>query len=189
MDLRPFVRGLGVLANGKHPPSRPGSRPLSALRTRLLSLRDAAALTRLAALDALGPAGRHKHRADRPAHDELRAAGISERGIDMVMRPILSGMFGEDTLSTSGRVMHLILRAFLRGGAAVPPTACARCPATRGRPARGVCRFGARVTSVAPGAVRLGSHGQVRARLIVVATDASTAAQLVPTLRPRPGTG
>jgi phytoene dehydrogenase-like protein len=181
LDLRPFHRGIGVLANGRlhHLAAEPSA--VSALRTRLLSLRDAAALTRLATLDGLGPVGRYKHRVDRPAHDELRAAGLSERAIDMVLRPFLSGVFGEDMLTTSGRYLHLLLRSFLRGGAALPSGGMRTLPRllAAGLSDESIV-LGARVTSVAPGVVQVGSYGQVRAGAVIVATDASTAAGLLP---------
>lgn len=181
LELRPFQRGIGVLANGRlhHLAFEPDV--VNALRTRLLSLRDVVALTRLATLDGLGPVGRHKHRVDRPAHDELRAAGLSERAIDMVLRPFLSGVFGEDMLTTSGRYLHLLLRAFLRGGAALPASGMQMLPHVL---AAGLgdetIVLGTRVTSVAPGTVTLGDGGQVRAPVVIVATDATTAAHLLP---------
>jgi hypothetical protein len=40
--------------------------------------------------------------------------------------------------------------------------------------------FGTPVTSVSPGAVQLGAHGQLRASAVIVATDGSTASTLLP---------
>jgi phytoene dehydrogenase-like protein len=180
LDLRPFSRGLGVLSNQILHRLGPDPSVVSAMRIRLLSLRDTAALARLTTLDAVGPAGRLKHRSDRPTHDELRAAGVSERAIDTVLRPMLSGVFGEDMLTTSGRFFHLMWRSFLRGGAAVPAAGMQALPRQlhASLPA-GTVSCGAKVTSIRPGAVRLGRGGELSARTVIVATDASAAGRLL----------
>lgn len=180
LDLRPFARGLGVLLNRTVHRLGPDPSVVGAMRSRLLSLRDATALARLTTLDAVGPAGRLKHRSDRTTHDELRSAGLSERAIDTVLRPMLSGVFGEDTLSTSGRFFHLMWRSFLRGGAAVPAAGMQALPQQllAALPA-GTVSCGARVTSIRPGAVRLGRGRELAAPTVIVATDASAAARLL----------
>jgi len=180
LDLRPFSRGLGVLSNQIVYRIGPDPSVVGALRIRLLSLRDAAALARLTTLDAVGPAGRLKHRSDRTTHNELRAAGLSERAIDAVLRPMLSGVFGEDMLNTSGRFFHLMWRSFLRGGVAVPAAGIQALPRQLydALPA-GTVSCGAKVTSIRPGSVRLGRNGGITAPTVIVATDASSAARLL----------
>jgi phytoene dehydrogenase-like protein len=180
LELRPFARGLGVLSNQFVHRIGPDPSMVGALRIRLLSLRDASALARLTTLDAVGPAGRLKHRSDRTTHHELRAAGLSERAIDTVFRPMLSGVFGEDMLTTSGRFFHLMWRSFLRGGAAVPAAGMQALPRQLydALPA-GTVLCGTRVTSIRPGSVRLGRSGAIAAPTVIVATDASTAARLL----------
>jgi phytoene dehydrogenase-like protein len=177
LALRPFVRGIGVLAGSRIYRIGPS------LRNRLLSVRDTAALGRLSALDAYGPPGRLKHRSDRSTHDELRTAGVSERAIDTVLRPFLSGVYGEDMLTTSGRFFHLLWRSFLRAGASVPSRGIRALPdQLAARLPDGTVACGARVTSVRPGAVRVVQHGEVRAPVVVVATDGATASHLLPGL-------
>jgi phytoene dehydrogenase-like protein len=187
LDLRPFDRALGVLHNGRVHRVGPDPSAVTAMRTRLLSLRDAAALARLIALTGLGPVGRLKHRSDRTTHDELRAAGLSERAIDSVLRPVLSGVFGEDTLTTSGRFFHLVWRSFLRGGLAVPAAGMGTLPRQlEASLPEGMVACGMRVDAVRPGLVELANHGgELRAPVVVIATDATTASRLVPAL-PRP---
>jgi phytoene dehydrogenase-like protein len=187
LRLRPFSRGIGVLSEGRLHRLAPDASALGAVRSGLLSARDAAALARLATLDAFGPAGRLKQRSDRTTYDELRAAGLTESAIDRVLRPFLAGMFGEDTLNTSGRFFHLIWRSFLRGGAGVPAGGMRAIPdQLAGRLPPEVIEYGSRVTSVHPGVVKLGGRAQVRAPAVIVATDAATAARLLPGLH-QPG--
>ena len=179
LDLRPLVRGVGVLANGRLHRLSPDPSAVTAVRTRLLSLRDGAALTRLTALDALGPAGRLKHRSDRTTFEELRAAGLSERAVDTVMRPLLCGMLGEDLLTTSGRYFHLLWRSLLRGGIALPADGMrAVVRQLLGRLPPDTVAYGARVTSARAGVVRLG-RAEIRVPVVVIATDATAAARLV----------
>jgi phytoene dehydrogenase-like protein len=183
LDLRPFSRGIGVLANGRVHRLNLDPSAVAAVRTRLLSPRDGAALTRMSALDALGPVGRLKHRSDRTTYDELRNAGLSERAIDTVLRPLLSGVLGEDTLTTSGRYFHLLWRSFVRGGVAVPADGMqAVVRQLLGRLPVDTVVYGTEVTSARAGVVRLGRHGEVRAPAVIIATDATSAAKLVPGL-------
>ena len=180
LDLRPFSRGLGVLSNQTVHRLGPDPSVVGAMRIRLLSLRDAAALARLTTLDAMGPPGRLKHRSDRTTHEELRSAGLSERAIDTVLRPMLSGVFGEDMLSTSGRFFHLMWRSFLRGGAAVPADGIQALPRQmHAALPTGTVSCGSKVTSIRPGSVRMGKNRELSAATIIVATDASAAARLL----------
>ena len=89
---------------------------------------------------------RIKRRSDRPTLDELRSAGVSPHLVDRVLRPFLAGVFLEDQLETSGRFFHLMWRAFLRGGAAVPALGMQAIP---DQLASGVTvRYGTRVREI-----------------------------------------
>jgi hypothetical protein len=91
LDLRPLARGR-CARTGWH---RLGPDPsvVGAMRSAALAARRRGAGA-IDHIDALGPPGRLKHRSDRSTHEELRAAGLSERAIDTLLRPILSGVFG-----------------------------------------------------------------------------------------------
>jgi phytoene dehydrogenase-like protein len=183
LRLRPFTRGIGILANGRMHRIAPDPSILNTVRSGLLSPRDTVALAGLAARDTISPAGWLKHRADRTTYDELRSAGFTESAVDTLFRPFLSGVYGEDTLNTSGRYFHLLWRCFLRGGAAVPALGIQAIPSQlAGRLREGTIEYGARVTSAQAGVVRLAGNGEIRAAAVVVATDASAAARLVPGL-------
>jgi phytoene dehydrogenase-like protein len=117
--------------------------------------------------------------------EALRRAGLSHRIIEEVLRPFLSGVFGDRALDTSSHVLAMVLRSFARGRIGVPAAGMAALPQAVARPlpaSRIVLRTPA--ASVASGLARTDS-GEVRCRAVVVATDPGTAATLLPGL-PRP---
>jgi phytoene dehydrogenase-like protein len=188
LDLRPFLPGVRVhTGDGSHllalTPAgvRQGA---AALAAGLLGPSDLLALAVLSGRDATGTATAVKHRADRSTYRELRRLGCSNRVINTVLRPFLSGVFLEDGLTTSSRFFHLVWRSFLRGGAALPAAGMQALPdqlAAR-LPADAV-RLRTRVATVAPGRARTMDGTRWRAGAVVVATDATGAARLLPGLR------
>lgn len=186
LHLRPFTRGLGVRHGGRTHRLRADVTAPAAITGGLLPLGDAFALAGLAARDALGPVGPMVHHPDRTTLDELKAAGFSPAGVDRVLRPFLSGVLLEDRLVTSGRFFHLVWRSFLRGGAAVPAQGMRALPRllAAGLPT-GTVHLGTRVETLTPRGIGL-AGGEVRARAVVVAADATAAAAFLPGLhRPR----
>ncbi|GHJ47810.1 oxidoreductase [Catellatospora sp. TT07R-123] len=182
LHLRPFTRGLGVYFRDHLYRLRPGLSAPAAVPGGLLPLGDAIALAGLAVRDTLGSDRRLKHRPDRPTLDELIDAGMTPAGVDRVVRPFLSGVFLEDGLDTSGRFFHLMWRTFLRGGAGVPAQGMRALPRQLAARVPHV-RVGAKVTRITPQGLVVAGIGEVSARAVVVATDAATAADLLPGLR------
>jgi hypothetical protein len=117
--------------------------------------------------------------------EALRRAGLSHRMIEEVLRPFLSGVFADRALDTSSHVLAMILRSFARGRIGVPAAGMAALPAAIAGPLPyQQLLVGARTLSVAPGLV-ITDSGEIRCRAVVVATDPSTAATLLPQL-PKP---
>jgi phytoene dehydrogenase-like protein len=178
-DPAAAVRGAdGALhVYGKRPAQLPGAAvdPLIPLRGKLAL----AAWT--ARVLAAGPR-RVDAQVARSARDDLAAAGVSERALDRVLRPFLSGVLGEAELTTSAAFVRLVWRSFAIGTIAVPGAGMGALPAqlAAGLPA-GVLRCGRRVEAVRPGAV-LTDGEEITARAVVVATDPVTAAHLLPGL-------
>jgi len=180
LNLRPFTRGIGVFWRGQRRELVVGPQGLSALGSGVLGVRDGLALTALSAMDALVPAKLLRRRSDRTTREELAAAGLTDAGVDRLLRPFLAGVFGEDELTTSGRFFHLMWRSFLRGGAAVPAAGMAAIP--RQLSAGLSIHFGVRAQAVAPGSVTTAGGREYRARAVVVATDGTVASKLLPDL-------
>ncbi|MFF9177177.1 NAD(P)/FAD-dependent oxidoreductase [Streptomyces sp. NPDC014793] len=185
LRLRPFTPG--VVAHTSNGPVRladPIRRPKDAaalLPGRVLPARDLAALGALTARDTLLPAGALKRGADRSTAETLSRAGVSARTVNEILRPFLSGVFLEDELETSGRFFHLVWRSMARGTLCLPTDGIGAVPARLARDLPdGVLRLETPVTAVTPTGVLLADGGELPATSVVVATDAVTAARLLP---------
>lgn len=182
LRLCSFTRGaLAVTGDGRYhlaPPWHGLDTVADAARFALGRPRDAAVLAAMSARDAVLPPGGG---ADRSIEEDLAARGLSARTVDGIMRPFLSGVFLDQELATSARLFHLVWRSFLRGGGALPAAGMQSLPKlmAAGLPAETV-RFGTRVAEVAGTDVRLEGGETVRARAVVVATDGTAAARLLP---------
>lgn len=187
LRLRPFT--AGVVAHTPSGPLRladPTRSPGAArglLPGRGLTARDLAALAVLTARDAALPADVLKRRADRSTSAALSRAFLSDEVIAHVLRPFLSGVFLEDRLETSARFFHLVWRSMARGTLCLPAAGIGAVPArlADGLP-DGVLRPETPVAEVTDAGVLLGDGTEVAAATVVVATDAVTAARLLPGL-------
>ncbi|MCG8922606.1 FAD-dependent oxidoreductase [Lentzea sp. CC55] len=185
--LRHFRPGAFVHDNGRHDLlADPRSGPAAwdgFLRQHVLSARDVAAVARFSVPDAFGPVRPLLGAPDRTTWEALRELGVSDRGIEAVFRPFLSGVFLERELTTSSRFFHLVWRSFARGGAAVPALGMGELPkAMAERLPRGVVQLETAVRAVHDNGVDLEDGGRVTADAVVVATDGTTAARLLPGL-------
>ncbi|HEX6497621.1 MAG TPA: NAD(P)/FAD-dependent oxidoreductase [Micromonosporaceae bacterium] len=185
LRLRPFVRGAGVYTGGRRYELRlpPGASTVAAPVRGVVPVPDLLALAALALRDGVGPVARLLREPDRDTLAALRAAGVSPRTVQVLLRPFLSGVFLEDRLDTSARFFHLVWRSFVRGGAAVPADGMGAIPrqlAERLPAGTVTCRRA--VAEVGAGEIRLADGERIAARSVVVATDGSTAARLLPGL-------
>lgn len=189
LDLRPFLKGARVRHGaGTYRLVDPRSRPRSAratLTSPLLSGRDKAAVAAFSARCGYGPVRRLLSGPDTTAYEALRRAGVGEPGVELFLRPFLSGVLLDPDLETSARFLCLVWRTFARGTVAVPAEGMRAIPdqLAAGLPADTV-RLGARVTSITGTGVALAGGAEIAARSVVVATDGDTACRLLPGLRP-----
>jgi glycine/D-amino acid oxidase-like deaminating enzyme len=192
LDLGPFPlrhlrSGVFVHDNGRHdlladPRTGPSAWD-GMLRQHVLGARDLAALSAFSARDAFGPARPLLTAQDRTTRDELRSLGVTERAVDAVFRPFLSGVFLERELRTSSRFFHLVWRSFARGGAAVPALGMGELPkALAAKLPEGTVQLETAVRAVHDNGVDLEDGGRLAADAVVVATDGTTAARLLPGL-------
>lgn len=187
LRLRPFTPGFVVhtpagpvrLAD----PTRDRKAAASLLKQRALPPRDLAALAAITAGDALLPTRLLKHRADKTVAASLTRAGLSDATVQDLLRPFLSGVFLEDRLETSARFFHLVWRSMVRGTLCLPAKGIGAVPAqlARGLPA-GVLRLETPVADVTSSGVLLAGGEELPAQAVVIATDAATAARLLPGL-------
>ncbi|WP_439658748.1 NAD(P)/FAD-dependent oxidoreductase [Lentzea sp. HUAS TT2] len=192
LDLGPFPLrhlrpGVFVHDGGRHDLlADPRTGPAAwdgMLRQHVLGARDLAALAGFSARDAFGPVRPLFTSPDRTTRDELRHLGVTERAVEAVFRPFLSGVFLERELKTSSRFFHLVWRSFARGGAAVPALGMGELPkALAARLPEGTVQLNTAVHAVHDNGVDLEGGERLKADAVVVATDGTTAAALLPGL-------
>ncbi|MYX72958.1 NAD(P)/FAD-dependent oxidoreductase, partial [Streptomyces sp. SID3915] len=187
LRLRPFTPGLVARTpSGRVRLTDPTRRPGDAaqlLPGRVLSARDLTALAALTARDVLLPPKRLARTTDRTASDALVRAGLSPDGIEDLLRPFLSGVFLEEGLETSARFLHLVWRSMARGTLCLPADGIGAVPAQLAtRLPEDALRLGTPVAGLTDAGVLLADGRERPAAAVVVATDAVTAARLLPGL-------
>ena len=180
------------MAEGRRlrPVADPWRRPLTALQSlasggvgigdalRTARLRhDAVRAFRAGALDPDGPAAAD----ERTTCEELAARGFSAAFIRRFFVPFFGGVFLERRLETAAPVFLFDFAMFALGRACLPRGGMAAIPAqlAAALPA-GSLQIASPVQRVEPGRVTLADGSVVTARHVVVATDASAAAALLP---------
>jgi phytoene dehydrogenase-like protein len=111
----------------------------------------------------------------------LQRAGFSAPMIDGFFRSFYGGIFLERELQTSSRMFEFTFKMFSQGSATLPAKGMGEIPrqlASRLPPA--AIRLGAQVTQIQSGGITLHSGEKFQGDAVVVATDATTAAGLVP---------
>jgi glycine/D-amino acid oxidase-like deaminating enzyme len=184
LDLRPLAPGVVALTDrGRVRLADPRRRPSwlpDALSPATGSLLGKARLARYVLAAARRTAAHRTAAVDMPIGVALLSAGVDPRTVEQVVGPFLSGVFGDDGLTTSRRFADLILASFVRGTPAVPAAGMQAIPEQIAAALpTGVVRLGTAVRAVAAGRVRT-ADGEISARHIVVATDPRTAAALLP---------
>ncbi|MFC5220388.1 NAD(P)/FAD-dependent oxidoreductase [Streptomyces coerulescens] len=150
------------------------------LGTAVDQARLGAALARIAS----SPVERLLARPELPAARALSERGIPARTIDGFLRPLLAALLCDPELTTSSRCADLALRSFASGRLCVPEGGAEALPELLARALPpGTVHTGVRVTSIATTSVTTAEHGEIRCRAVLVATDARTAAELLPGLR------
>ncbi|MFD7452270.1 NAD(P)/FAD-dependent oxidoreductase [Kitasatospora sp. NPDC059827] len=187
LDLRPLAPGVLVHSAGRR--YRAGDPQLTAarqaaLRAPLGSPLDKARLGSWLGRIATTPAARLQARPETTAARALAGHGLAPRTVDGFLRPLLSALLGDPALGTSSRIADLVLRSYARGRLCLPADGIAAVPAqlAAALPA-GTVRTGVQVTSIGADGVETLAHGRIGAQAVVVATDARSAAELLPGLR------
>jgi phytoene dehydrogenase-like protein len=187
LDLRPFKPGALVRLNGRfhrvmdvfrQPQHLIGS-ALAPVGTWSDKLRVALLKWRLgrSSLDEI------RSREDLSTLEYLQRAGFSSAMIDVFFRSFYGGIFLERDLRTSSRMFEFTFKMFSQGSATVPARGMQEIPrqlARRLPPESIRCR--ARVVEVHRGNVVLASGERLAGDAVVVATDSTTAAKLIPGL-------
>ena len=188
LDLGYFTAGVLVRRGGElrrlvNPVREPTATPRTALAdvgTTLDRLRFAALATGYASL----PPRRLLAAPETTTEVALRRAGLSDRIIEELIRPFLSGVFADRELETSSRVLAMTVRSFVRGRIGLPAGGMAALPEAVAAPLpRSLVHLNTPVAAIEPGVVRTGS-GDVRCRAVLVAVDPPAASALLPAVGP-----
>ncbi len=186
LHLRPYLAGVVVTLNGRHhrlgDPRRLPGWTAQSLRGPVGSPLTKARFAALAVRAAVSDPSTLATQADASSAVALARAGVRGPLLESVLRPFLAGVFGETELATSRRFLDLALRSFVRGTPSVPALGMGEIPRQlAGRLPVDTVKLGTQVIAVSPTSVRT-EQGTAQARAVIVATDASTAARLVPGL-------
>jgi phytoene dehydrogenase-like protein len=167
------------------PLRRPRELP-AALRSRVAGWRDGVRLITLRRRVLRGELDELEKRPDRSTLDLLRDRGFGRDMVEHFLRPFWAGIFLERELATSSRFFEFTLRMFATGYAALPAEGMGAIPhQLAARLPAGALRLQTPVEALEERAVlAAGEHHEARA--VVVATDAATAAHLLPGV-PDPG--
>ncbi|MCK9924893.1 FAD-dependent oxidoreductase [Frankia sp. AgPm24] len=185
LRARPFVRGLlvrdGVRSVSLGDPSGGVSALAGLVPGRALRAADLARLAALTARDRFTRPADLVAGPDRSTRADLRARGLSAQAVDGVLAPLLRGIFLEDDLATSARFFHLVWRSFAARPPVLPEGGMGALPqqlAARLQP--GTVRLNCPADIVTRTGVRSRDGESLVARAVIVATDGTTAARLVP---------
>jgi phytoene dehydrogenase-like protein len=188
LDLRYLAPGVLVrrgaaLRRLVHPLRAPISVPWMALAD-VGTTADRLRLAALAAACACFPPQRLLSAPEVTTEVALRRAGLSDRIIEELVRPFLSGVLADWELETSSHVFTMILRSFTRGRVGVPAAGMAALPLAVAAPLPpSLLQLNLPVSAVAPGLVRTPA-GEIRCRAVLVAADPPAATALLPALGP-----
>ncbi len=190
LRLRTFVPGALVRVKGKlHRVSDPFQQPWtlpSTLWAPVGSLADKLAVARLRGHVRRGMVEEIWTRPETSSLEALQNFGFSPRMIDSFFRPFFGGIFLETELATSSRMLEFVFRMFAEGRAALPAAGMgAISEQLAARLAPGTVRLDSRVEGIGDGAVYLSrKRERVPAAAVVVATEATEAARILPDLHP-----
>lgn len=188
LALRRFTPGARVWCDAAwHTLSDPNRDPaglVATLQAPVGSLGDKMKIATLRAEARRGTLDELFTRPETTALEALRAHGFSDVMIDRFLRPWLGGIFLDESLSASSRMLMFVMRMFAEGDAAVPDAGMQAIPEQLAAGlAPGTVRVNAPVAAIGDGTVTLQSGERMTADAVVVATDGAAAAQLLPAIQ------
>ncbi len=112
--------------------------------------------------------------------DRLKGDGFSDQMIDRFFRPFLGGVFLDESLTTSSRMMEFVFRMFATGDIAIPADGMGAIPRQLAdRLPQGTLRLQSTVGSINNKTVTLTNGDTLTAANMVVATESTAAARLL----------
>ncbi len=154
---------------------------IGSLLTPVFRVGDAARLARLRRNALRRPADGELREPEQSTAEYVREMGMSEACIERFMRPFFGGVFLETGLETPKSMFEFVFAMFATGVAALPQTGMQAIPEQLavGLPP-GTVRRQCRVRNLHDGAAELESGERVAASHVILATDPSAAAEILP---------
>ncbi len=184
LRLRAFDPGALVRHGGKFSLlGDPWRRPRQAISTALSPVGTFADKLRIAKLRHQSRQGSLEDLYQRPnisCLQRLQQTGFTAGMIDQFFRPFLGGVFLDESLSVSSRMLEFVFRMFAEGEIAVPAEGMAAIPRQLAeRLPDGMIRLSTTVASLDGRQVRLTDGTALAANHVVIATESNAAARLL----------
>lgn len=184
LDLKSFEPGALIRQQGELKLlGDPWRRPTQAFATLINPVGSIADKLRIAKLKSMSRSGSLDdlyQRNEKTTEDRLVELGFSTKVIDQFFRPFLGGVFLDESLSVSSRMLEFVFRMFAAGDIAVPAKGMAEIPKQLAAklPERSL-RLRTTVASIDGQAVHLTDGTSLKGDCVVVATESSGAAKLL----------
>jgi phytoene dehydrogenase-like protein len=183
LNLQPFVPGALVRFAGRfHRVADPWRQPSSTwatLRAPIGTWRDKLRMARLRARVCRGSLDDLTLQPDVSTQQALESEGFSDQMIERFFRPFFAGVLLERELDTSRRLFDFLFRMFSTGDASVPARGMQEIVAQLARTLpESSLRCSTRVDAVVESDVQLHGGETLRARAVVIATEAPEAHRL-----------
>lgn len=190
LNLQPFYPGALVRYGGRfHKVTDPWKQPLDALAglfSPIGTLRDKMKIGKLRSRLLRSTVEDIFCQPNIPLNKALHVEGFSPSIIEHFLRPFFSGVFLERSLDTSRRLFDFVFRMFAQGITGLPANGMEAIPKQLAAGLGHRIQTDAIVTTVDGTVVTLASGERLKAKAVVVATDAPAAVRLMPELRSPP---
>ena len=184
LGLCKFTPGALIRSEGKfHQFIAPWRHPLkgfSSIFSPVGSLADKLRVAKLRSKVCRGSLFNIFHAPDRSTLAELKERGFSPQIITRFFKPFLGGIFLDQELETSSRMLNFVFRMFSRGDAALPADGIGQIAKqlAAGFP-KGSIRYGCRVQSIEENRVQLEMGEKISSAATVLATGGEATARLL----------
>ena len=184
LRLRPFDPGAVIRHNDRFTtladPWRSPSKTLATALNPVGSLSDKLLIAKLRRVCCRGSLEDLYNRPAMPTERYLKEFGFSNNMIDRFFRPFLGGVFLDESLSVSSRMLEFVFRMFASGDVAVPADGMGAIPRQLAeRLPRGVISLQSSVVHLDQNVATLSDGSKVSGRTVVIATESNGAARLL----------
>ncbi|MGI9472949.1 MAG: NAD(P)/FAD-dependent oxidoreductase [Rubripirellula sp.] len=184
LRLRPFDPGALIRQSGQFTtladPWRRPSRAIATAFNPVGTLGDKLRIAKLRKVCCSGPLDELYQRPAKPTEQYLRDFGFTDRIIDQFFRPFLGGVFLDESLAVSSRMLEFVFRMFSSGDVSVPADGMGAIPRQLAeRMPRGSISLQSSVIALDRNQVTLADGTTLLARHIVIATESNGASRLL----------